>query len=61
MKLDKPKSISVLLNEKTFYRMQKYTIEQKLQGNRSFSISAVARELLEKWVDENCPPLEEEK
>lgn len=52
--MENPQNISILLPYDVFMKLQHYMLEEKMNGNRSFSISSLGRELIEDWVKKNC-------
>ena len=53
VKLSKPQSVTIILDGETFAKLQGHIMERKMQGDRSFSISKLGRQLIEDWVEEN--------
>ena len=52
--LSKPQSVTIILDGDTYAKLQQHALELKIKnGDRSFSISKLGRELLEQWVEDN--------
>ena len=49
----KPQNVTIVLGGNTYAKLQKHIVDRRVQGDRSFSISKLARELIEEWVEEN--------
>lgn len=50
---EKPQCISIVIPKETYEKLQEITLHEKLNGNRTFSISNLGRNLIENWVKEN--------
>ncbi len=49
----KQQTISIIVSEETFNKLQEMIYLERLEGNRSFSISKLGRTLFEDWLQEN--------
>lgn len=52
--MEKPVTVSVVIDGEDYQKLQKYVNKEKENGNRGAAISKITRALLKDWIDKNC-------
>lgn len=56
----KPRTVSIILNEEDWLLLQEYNLYLQRQGMKPIKCSALGRELVTEWIDDNCRKLFED-